>query len=56
MALAIDIFVLFVIARPRVDINRRMRALLDIVANIADRSHLGTIATIRTIQKSYDPV
>ena len=56
MALAIDIFVLFVIARPRVDINRRMRALLDIVANIADRSHLGTIATIRTLQKSYDPV
>ena len=44
MALAIDIFVLFVIARPRGDINRRMRPLLEIVANIADRSHLGPIS------------
>ena len=57
MALATDIFLSFVIARPRVEINlRRMRPLLEIVANIADRSHLGPIATNRTIQKSYDPV
>ena len=54
MALAIDILQSFVIARPRVEINRGM--LLEIVANIADRSHLGPIATNRTIQKSYDPV
>ena len=56
MALAIDILQSFVIARPRVEINRGMRPLLEIVANIADRSHLGPIATNRTIQKSYDPV
>ena len=56
MAVAIDIFVSFVIARPRVEINRRMRPLLEIVANVADRSHLGPIATNHTIQKSYDPV
>ena len=47
MALAIDIFVSFVIARPRVEINRRMRPLMKIVANIADHSHLGPIATNR---------
>ena len=47
MALAIDIFVSLVIARPRVDINRRMRPLLEIVANIADRSHLGPIVRSR---------
>ena len=57
MALAIDILQSFVIARPRVEIGRGMRPLLEIVANIADRSHLGPIiATNRTIQKSYDPV
>ena len=32
------------------------RMLLEIVANIADRSHIGPITTNRTIQKSYDPV
>ena len=53
MALAIDILQSFVIARPRVEIDRRMRPPLEIVANIADRSHLGTVATNRTIQKSY---
>ena len=37
-------------------INRSIRPLLEIVANIADRSHLGQIATNRTIKKSYDPV
>ena len=52
----IDILQSFVIARPRVEIDRSMRPLLDIVANIADRSHLVPIATNRTIQKSYDPV
>ena len=31
-------------------------ALLEIIAGITDRSHLGQIATNRTIQKSYDPV
>ena len=46
----------FVMARPRVEIDRGMRPLLEIVANIADRSHLDAIATNRTIQKSYDPV
>ena len=56
MVLAIDILPSFVIARPRVEIDRRMRPLLEILANIADRSHLGPIATNRTIQKSYDPV
>ena len=56
MALAIDVLQSFVIARPHVEIDRGMRPLLDIVANIADRSHLGPIATNRTIQKSYDPV
>ena len=34
----------------------RYAPLLEIVANMADRSHLGPIATNRTIQKSYDPV
>ena len=46
MALVIDILQSFVIARPLVEIDRRMRPLLEIVANIADRSHLGQIATI----------
>ena len=32
------------------------RPLLEFVANIADRSHLGPIATNRTTHKSYDPV
>ena len=35
---------------------RSMRPLLEIVANIADRSHVGKIATKRTIQTLYDPV
>ena len=56
MALAIDILQSFVIERPPIEIDWRMRPLLEIVANIADRSHLGPIATNRTIQKSYDPV
>ena len=56
MTLAIDILQSFVIARPRVEVDGRMLPLLEIVANIADRSHLGPIATYRTIQKSYDPV
>ena len=57
MALAIDSLQPFVIARPRVEINCGMRPpLLEIVANIADRSHLGPIATNRTIQKLYAPV
>ena len=47
---------MFVIARQRVDVDRGMRPLLEIVANLADRSHPGPIATNRTIQKSYDPV
>ena len=50
IALSIDILQSFVIARPRVKIDRRMRPLLEIVANIADRSHLGPIATNRTIR------
>ena len=37
MALAIYILQSFMIARPRVEIDRRMRPLLEIVANIADR-------------------
>ena len=37
-------------------INRSRYALLEIVANIADRSQLGPIASNRTTQKSYDPV
>ena len=41
---------------PRVEIDRGMRPVLEIVANIADRLPLGPIATNRTIQKSYDPV
>ena len=36
MALAIDILKSFVIARPRVEIDRGKRPLLEIVANIAD--------------------
>ena len=32
-----------------------MRPLLEIAANIADRSHHGPIATNRTVQKSYGP-
>ncbi len=56
MTLAIDILQSSMIARPREEIDRRMRPLLEIVANIADRSHLDPIATNRTIQKSYDPV
>ena len=36
--------------------NCSMRPLLEIVANIADRSHVRQIATNRTIKKSYDPV
>ena len=56
MALAIDILQSFVIARPGVEIDRGMRPLLEIVANIADRSHLCLIATNGTIQKSYDLV
>ena len=32
------------------------RPLLEIVAKISDRSHLGPIATNRAIQKSYDPM
>ena len=55
MAPAIDILQSFVIARPRVETNHRMQSLLEIVANIADRLHLGPIATTRTIQKWYDP-
>ena len=35
MSLAIDILRSFVIARPRVEIDRGMRRLLEIVANIA---------------------
>ena len=46
----------FVIAWPRVEIDRRMRPLLEILANFADRSHLGPSATNHTIPKSYDPV
>ena len=46
-AVAIDIFLSFVIARPRVEINHHMRPLLEIVANIADRSHLGPIVRFR---------
>ena len=42
MALAIDILQSFVIERPR-----GMRPLLEIVANIADRSHLGPIVRSR---------
>ena len=37
-------------------IGRTMRPLREIVANIADRSHVRQIATNRTIKKSYDPV
>ena len=40
MATAIDILQSFVIARPRVEFDPRMRPLLEIVANIPDRSHL----------------
>ena len=36
--------------------DRCMRLLLEIVANIADLSHVRQIATNRTIEKSYDPV
>ena len=51
MALAIDILQSFVIARPCVEIDRgHMHPLLDIATNIAGRSHLGPIATNRTIQ------
>ena len=32
------------------------KGLLEIVANIADRSHVRQIATNRTIKKTYDPV
>ena len=56
MDLAIDILQTFVIARPPVEIDRRMRPLrplLEIVANIADRSHLGPIAANRTIHESF---
>ena len=56
MALTIDILQSFVIARPRVEIDRSMRQLLEIVTNIADRSHIGSSATNPTIQKSDDPV
>ena len=52
MSLAIDILQSFVIARPRVEIDRGMRQLLEIVANIADHSHLGPVATNRTIHIS----
>ena len=55
MALVVDILKSFVIARPRVEINRVMRPLLDIVANIADRQHPGPIGTNRTIQKGDPP-
>ena len=40
--------------RRPLQIDRGMRPLLEIVANIADRSHHGPIATNRTIQKPYD--
>ena len=50
MALAIDILQSSVIARPRVEIERGMRPLLEIVANIAHRSHLDPIAANRTIR------
>ena len=56
MALEIDILQSFVIARPGVEIDRGMRPLMEIVAKIADRSHLRPIATNRTTQKLYDPV
>ena len=42
-------------ATTHIEIDRGLRPLLEIVAKIADRSHLGPIATNRTIQKSYDP-
>ena len=32
------------------------RSIMEIVANIADRSHVRQIATNRTIKQSYDPV
>ena len=38
------------IARPRVEIDRRILLLLEIVANIADRSHLAPIEANRTIR------
>ena len=47
MDLAIDILQSFVKARPRLEIDRGIRPLLEIVAKIADRSHLGN--------QSYDP-
>ena len=56
MNLAIDIVHSFPIARTRIQIDRGLRPLLEIVANIADRSGLGQIATNTAIQKSYDPV
>ena len=36
--------------------DRSMRPLLEIVADIADRSHVRQITTNRTIKQSYDPV
>ena len=36
--------------------DRSMRPLLEIVANIADRSHVRQITTNHTIKQSYDPV
>ena len=53
IALAIDILQSFVIARPRIEIDRRMRATpAGDRSNIADRSKLGPIATSRTIDRS----
>ena len=59
MALATDILQSFVLARPCVKIDRGMRPLLEIVANLADRSQLGqgakaTVTPDRTISGSYD--
>ena len=43
------------ISRQRVEIDPGMRPLLEIVAKIADRSHLGQIATNRTIRCDCSP-
>ena len=65
--LVIDLLHSVLIARPRVrpivrwpitskKTDRSTRPLLEIVANIADRSHVRQITTNRTIKQSYDPV
>ena len=41
---------------PEEKTDRSMRPLLEIVAKIADRSHVRQITTNRTIKQSYDPV